>query len=160
MKQMSSEKLHLQWKGILLVYLLIATLISTGISFAKYTTSVDASGHARVAAFNVTTTLADAEKVLDTTKGAAYYRYMFQVRNDSEVAVKYDVVLTGVPEGVSVKWGSKSPVVSGTTHTFSNAGTLAAGNTWAYITLNFTVEKGTIIEEAEINVTVNAEQID
>ena len=161
MKQANSEKLRLQWRLILLVYLLIATLISTGISFAKYTTSGEGSGYARVAAFNMTTSLSSTTQILNTTDGTASYTHSFAVTNSSEVAVNCGVTVSGIPSGVTAtcKVGStdKGAIANGSTIT---VGALAPDGTSETITLTFSVAKSTKVSATDISITVNAVQID
>ena len=160
MKQMSFEKTN-RWLRLASIYLLIVTLISTGISFARYSTSVDSTGAARVAAFRITTTLASTTQTLDTTDAAASYAHSFTVTNSSEVAVSYHVILSNVPAGVTVtcKVGDADAreITGGTAVPL---GTLAPGTTSTTITLTFAVPKETTVAETNIGITVNAVQID
>lgn len=143
-------------------YLLILTLVSTGISFASYSTSVDVqSNSAGVAAFRITTTLASTTQTLDTTDAAASYAHSFTVTNSSEVAVSYNVRLSNVPAGVTVtcKVGEADAweITGGTDVPL---GTLAPGTTSPTITLTFAVPKETTVAQTDIGITVNAVQVD
>lgn len=141
-------------------YLLLLTLISTGVSFAKYATSTDGTGNARVAAFQITTTLSGATHTLNTTDGAASYTHSFTVTNSSEVAVQCSITVDGIPSGVTVncKLGStdKGTVTNGTAVA---VGAMAPGGTTETITLSFSVPQKTKLDASQISITVNAVQI-
>lgn len=160
MKQMSFEKTN-RWLRLASIYLLIVTLISTGISFARYSTSVDSTGAARVAAFRITTTLASTTQTLNTTDGAASYVHSFTVTNSSEVAVNCGVTVSGIPDGVTatctVGTTDKGTVANGSTIAI---GALMPGGTSETITLTFSVAKSTKVSATDISITVNAVQID
>lgn len=140
-------------------YLLILTLISTGVSFASYTTSVDlASESAAVAAFGITTTLENATVTLDTTDAAQSDTRSFTVTNGSDVAVNCTVRLSNIPDGVTVTCNKITGNVSNNTPI--PIGTLAPGAVSGEITLTFTVPKETEISATDISITVNAVQVD
>lgn len=154
----NSKRLH-RWLRFATVYLLVITLVSTGLSFASYTTSVDiTSDPGAVAVFAITTTLENGTVTLDTTDSAKSETRTFTVTNSSEVAVNCTVRLSGIPEGVTVT----SNMINGTVsdNTAVPVGVLTPGATSASISLTFTVPKETEISATDISITVYAVQVD
>lgn len=84
-----------------LSYLVIATLILSSISLARYTAISSESDAARTANFSVSATMKNAQdnKITLVNGGEC----QFDVANDSEVSVIYRVMIKGLPAGVAVK---------------------------------------------------------
>ena len=140
-------------------YLLLLTVVSTGISFASYSTSVDVqSNSAGVAAFGITTTLQNSAVTLDTTNGDQSNTQTFSVTNSSEVAVNCTLKVSGIPDGVTVT----SNIITGNVSNNMSipVGVLVPGAASGEITLTFTVPKETEISATDISITVNAVQVD
>ncbi len=121
----------------LLVYLLIAVTLTTGVSFSRYTSTASGSANARVAKFEISTHAADGQRISladgpDTASGS----YVFTVSSASEVSVTYDVLVTlpsALPAGVTMTLDDKTATVSddGLTYTFPGAGSFAPNPTGA-----------------------------
>lgn len=175
--------------GLVLLCMVLFSTYLTGGLYARYTTSASGEDGARVAKFSISNQITssdsqpinvmlhffDSEKVNDSLT--------LQVSSKSEVAVKYDVVVT-MPTGVSyANWLSiqlkKDDTVLQTltttaadvnVFTFSDVGIFAPNdsNTHEY-TLTFAIVESfrgnppdglTNIEENTVVVTVHAEQVD
>ena len=140
-------------------YLLILTLVSTGISFASYSTSVDVqSNSAGVAAFGITTTLQDATVKMDTTNAPQSDTQSFTVTNSSQVAVNCTVRVSNIPSDVTVTCNRITGTVS--ENTPIPVGTLAPGVTSEPIELVFSVQKEKEVSATDISITVHAVQVD
>lgn len=94
--------------------------------FAKYTSNGEGSDEARVAKFQVNVTGDVDDSVFVYGASSNSDNHSFTVENLSEVAVKYDVtvVFNKLPDGLTVKIGGKTGVVSGNRVTFSDVGVL------------------------------------
>lgn len=158
-----------------LAYLLVCTLLLTGVSLARYITTADGSDAARVASGLVTVDYEEnttqMEMVRPWDDGVLTEDFKFTVSNNSsEVAIRYDVVVTldkALGEGVTMtldeKKGTKTD--EGKQYEFANVGTFAAGvdqtNTH---TLSFagdfnTIESGTD-DNYDIQISIRSRQID
>lgn len=155
-------------------YLLICTLVLTGVSFAKFATTAGGSDSARVAAFVVEATGKEKDTLtIDCGAGSTTATYTLTVKNNnasekvSEVAISYDVVLAlpeDLPNGLTVTLDGNTGTVSEKKITFANVGTFAAG-TSASKTHKLTVTANPNVVTNDItldNISVNviAEQID
>lgn len=156
------KKFHLSLSACF-SYLLIISLIFSGISLAKYTASSSDTDSARVTHFSVSATeKAQQNKLLslDNVQGTSD-KYEFEVCNDSEIAVKYTVIVNNLPVGVNVNMDSQTVTSSeGSSKTEFDAINLNAGDTKA-CELTFTAldsaESGTF---EGITVDVQFDQID
>ena len=159
---------------IYLSYLVVCTLLLTGVSFSSYLSTTNATDSARVAAGIVSVTY-DSATVIEmerpTMGDMVTKQFHFSVSNQvSEVAIRYDVVVTlgeALPKGITMELDGK-PCSGNTdnTYTFSNMGTFEAGTSTSFshkltFTGDFAVYQP-LEEEAEfpINISVYAEQID
>lgn len=164
-----------------LAYLLVCTLLLTGVSFAHYITTANGGDTARVAAGLVTVNYeeSDTEIRLERPTGNSVEtkNFEFSVSNgSSEVAIRYDVVVTlgtSLEAGITMKLdgqtGSLTPNSDGSDgsveYVFSNVGTFAAGeNKTDTHTLSFEGDFGTIQKDTEetynIEISVRSQQID
>lgn len=156
------KKLHLPLTAWL-SYLLIISLIFSGISLARYTASTSDADTARIATFSVSATeKADQQKllVLDSAEGISG-EYEFEVQNDSKVAVKYTVIVNNLPADVTVSLGTQT-VTSNTESSKAefDAINLGVGNTDT-CTLKFTALDDAKLGTYEgIAIDVQFEQID
>ena len=164
--------------AVYLAFLLVAALAFTGASFASYKTQATSSDSARVARFAVTANSVDGQRealTLDSSTPIAEYK--FTVSNNesgkvNETATRYSVAVKlpqALPTGVTMKLtrGTDTTAIantqSGNTYTFSDDNMLfsAADARSDIYTLTFTAasdaESG---ELKDINITVNAEQVD
>ncbi len=91
-----------------LSYLIIATLLLGSVSLAKYTTSTTDSAGARVAKFEVSAMPADGEAsqtnriMLDLVDSDGTDSYSLRVNNNSEVVVRYRIIISNIPEHILV----------------------------------------------------------
>lgn len=89
-----------------LSYLLLTTLLFSAVSLAKYTASTTDSDGARVAGFDVSASPNKAEgqtdKIFINTTELNTVTYALNVRNNSEVVVRYTIIVKNVPTGVDV----------------------------------------------------------
>ncbi|MCM1284966.1 MAG: hypothetical protein NC213_03365 [Acetobacter sp.] len=144
-------------------YLLVVTLLLSGVSLARYTASATGSDSARMARFSVSATAsADQPSLieLDNTEGISG-EYAFEVLNDSETAVQYTVVVGNLPPEVCVSIGSQAVTTTDEINTaVFDAVNLGAGQN-DKDTITFTA-----LDDAEsdlyedISVDVQFEQID
>ncbi len=88
--------------GTVLVYLLIAAALTTGVSFSRYTTTATGGDAARVAKWDVAVTVNDASIPPETAVGMTFNAsgaegaqevqdYTFTVNSASEVALTYSI---------------------------------------------------------------------
>lgn len=107
------KKFHLPLTAWL-SYLLAISLIFSGISLAKFTASSSEADSVRIATFSVSATeKADQQKqlVLDSAE-SIYGEFKFEVQNDSEVAVKYTVIIKNMPADINVTLNDSQTVTS------------------------------------------------
>lgn len=145
---------------ICLTYLLVCTLLLTGVSFSRFASTRASSDTARVAAGVIATQGGTWDT---TTKTYTFTVFNTENGKTSEVAIAYDVVvkLSGaLPDGVTMTLNGKNGSMDGTTYTFANAGTLVAGelkeNTHS---LTF-FGNATGVSSIGVTVSVIAQQID
>lgn len=127
------------WLG----YLLVCTLLLTGVSFARWCTGADGADTARVAAGCVTVQYDPAQTILalerDSVDNVKTREFAFHVTNPgSEVAIQYDLVVQldeALPKGATLtlrRDGETTPLATleptgGTQWTIPNAGIFEAG---------------------------------
>ena len=89
--------------------------------------------------------------------------YTINITSNSEVDVTYDVVISGLPNGVSVAFGDRAPqLASSGTVTITNAGTILynAQNKTNTHTLTFSAaSNATCVNNQSVTVNVIAKQI-
>ncbi|MBR4971879.1 MAG: hypothetical protein IKY59_02805 [Oscillospiraceae bacterium] len=141
--------LTLDFAGVLLrtaLILLCLVLLSVhlmGSLFGKYSSTAEGSASASVAVFDVKVTGDPTDISVQCTQvpeDAATYQ--ITVKNDSEVAVKYDVIVTlsKIVDGVCYKLDDTVAVTAMTT-TYSNVGQLSPNDPNTHIhTLTFLVD--------------------
>ncbi len=163
-----------------LCYLLVATMLCTGVTFAKYTSTASGSDSARVAKWGVVvapvaddTTVTINEENESTEDQSRSYE--FTVTSEAEVSLEYKLEVVfpeALPTGLSIQMDDKDATATSadkTTFTFAG-GTIAAGDSdkTREHTLTVTAKLGTAADGAlaadflNKNVTINviAEQID
>ena len=117
---------------VYLGYLVVCTLLLTGVTFSSFLARTNASAGAAVAGCNVVVNGTTVEGAT-ITYGEAQdntYTYSFSVLGESEVALSYDVVVKcggSLPDGVSLTLDGKDPVYQNGAYVFLDAGTLEAG---------------------------------
>ena len=155
--------------SVWLAFLLLVTL-TVGSTLARYNTSVSGDTTARVAKFEmkVAKLPAQAEELsLNIDNSAASTgTYDFTVRNNSEVVVKYSVIVSGVPTGVTATMQIQGE--TGVTNPTDNGGgsltfagrELAIGSTDT-CTLTFSTTENTPTgDNKRVTVQVYTEQVD
>lgn len=158
-----------------LAYLLLCTLLLTGVSFSRYITGTGAGDQARAAAWEVEVTYTgdSTEQTMErpAEDGLETVSYPFTVTNHSETALQYDLEIRldqSLPEGVTAELDGKPISFSEGSNpvcTVPNAGSLAAeSDASQQHTLTFagdfdTISSGTD-EKIQITITVDAVQID
>lgn len=119
-----------------LVYLLVGTLLLTGISFVRYTTTGSDGDSANVAADGVTVahasnTMIEMFHLTSDSLEASEFQFSVSSQN-SEVAIQYGVIVTlneALSNGVSMMLDNTPyPAGDETTFTFENASVFSAGN--------------------------------
>lgn len=170
--------------GLVLLCLVLFSTYLTGGLYARYTTSASGSDSARVARFEITgggnwtdsTENIDLDlNFFDPNKTSASLD--FTISSASEVAVKYDVVITmpTLPNDCDYSWleiklDGKEPTAEGNVYTFSGVGTFAPNYSGAPSehTLTFAILQefwGTPPANLSdvtdsVQITIRAEQID
>lgn len=174
---LSSEKPIVRFRPlpVWLAYLLVCTLLLTGVSFARYITTANGSDTARVAAGLVTVSYEESTTAIrmerPTNDGLEEKDFIFGVSNNSsEVAIQYDVVVTldtPLKTGVAMTLDGKSGNVTNERkrYEFTNMGTFAAGENDTYThTLSFTGDFDTIRPGTDdtynIKILIRSRQID
>ena len=151
--------------ALILLFLTMLSIHVTSNLYARYTVSSEGSDSARVAKFDVT---AEVQPM-----GGEQGLFTVSVKNKSEVAVRYNIVVSfTAPMSVAMDWGtSQKPAENTNFVTFSDAKWVLAPGTeskqhtlkfsmvdWSYVT-----EKAKNVESYEkaiyFSVRVTAEQI-
>lgn len=158
---------------VYLGYLLICTLLLTGVSFASYVSTSTASDSACVAKGMVTVSYSDDTEIemsRPDDDGVETREFSFQVSNNaSEVAIRYDVVVTldiPLPDGVTMTLDEQPCSGSdNNVYIFPNMGTFQAGvNDIKTHTLSFTGDFTEMPSETDeiytINISIHSQQID
>lgn len=162
-----------------LSYLLIATLLFTGVSFSRFAATASVSDSVTVAGFGISgAEVTTADTLSIEMPGSPTTSYIFTVSNVanskvSQVSMRYKILLTfpqALPDGVSVSLAPTSSPLdpcsfskSNNTYTFTAFSDFAAGvsATHSY-TLSFTGDSS-LSEDSllkGITVKIAAEQID
>lgn len=146
--------------SVWLAFLLLVTL-TVGSTLARYNTSVSGDTTARVAKFQMTT-VADSNNVqtvwLDAGSGDSG-TYKFTITNDSEVAVRYSVIVNSVPANVSVTLGDETLISTGSgtlTFTAKQLGIGAADT----CTLTFQALDDAAAVSQQVTIKIHTEQVD
>lgn len=128
--------------GVLLCLTLFSMCLTSGL-YARYTSKDFGSDAARVAQFSVNLNGADNDLIrINVGQGETSGSYIFYIENDSEVAIRYDVILTfttEIPQYVSVMLNGKTGVANGTQILFEDVGTIAPNAAEARNDISFIV---------------------
>ena len=153
--------------SVWLAFLLLVTL-TVGSTLARYNTSVSGDTTARVAKFEmeVAKPTAQAEALTLNVDNSADSTgtYGFAVTNNSEVVVKYSVIVSGVPTGVTatmqILGEVKNPTDNGDgSLTFADR-ELAIGSTDTCTLTFLTTENTPTGDNKSVTVQVYTEQVD
>lgn len=147
--------------SVLLCLTLLSIYMTCGL-YAKYVTTTTDNDSARVARFDVSAT--EASDQPDTIKLTAADSnsngtYRFTITNNSEVLVKYSVIVSHVPDKVSVVFNNETKISDGTAPLTFDAGELAIGAT-KDCTLTFLAMDGSTTQTTAVTVQVHEEQVD
>lgn len=159
---------------VCLAYLLVCTMLATGLSFSRYAVADSDSDAAQVAAgaLRVSGTSSARFDLNCNNSTLPSQSYTFTVRNrdggkTSQAAIEYDIVVRlsqALPDGVTMKVDGYLGKGSGTTYTFSG-GTFAAGSSDSNThTLTITADAdevtGSSAYHLDLTISVLAEQVD
>lgn len=158
---------------VYLGYLLVCTLLLTGVSFSRYVSTAEEKDSGCVAAgmMNVT---CDSDKVIEITPPIEGHEitdsFIFRVSNKlSEVAFDYEVIVTldeKLPDGITMEMDGKAfQQTDSKNYKLEQAGTFEAGKQENKVhTISFTgdYQSGGVDKESQrqITIVVRAEQID
>ena len=98
-KKISAGPLLLRIALVLLCMVAFSTSMLAGL-YARYSTKADGEDSARVARFDVKAEGLSGDVTVNASQADAAGTYQFTVKNDSEVAITYDLVITfegGIP---------------------------------------------------------------
>ena len=159
---------------VLLLLTLVTTHLTSGL-YARYTAAATHTASARVAKFQVDTTPGLTDVTVDVAQDSTG-AYTFTVTNNSEVAVRYSVIvkmkqpISATMLQIALDSGSYSYLDQNNSVTFPVSRVLAPLGDRQTHTLHFQITPkelfGTVQGEAEINleleftVTIRAEQVD
>ena len=147
--------------SVWLAFLLLVTL-TVGSTLARYNTSVSGDTTARVAKFQMTTATGyeDNAKTVQLHAGSGGAgTYEFTITNDSEVAVRYSVIVKNVPANVSVMLGDETLISTGSgtlTFTAKQLGIGAADT----CTLTFQALDDAVAVSQQVTIKIHTEQVD
>ena len=158
---------------VCLAYLLVCTMLATGLSFSRYATTDGDSDAAQVAAGALSVSGGGNKTFdLDCNNGSTSQSYSFTVHNrdggkTSQAAIEYDIVVglsQALPDGVTMELDGQTGYASRTTYTFSG-GTFAAGSSdFNTHTLTITADTdevtGSSAYHLDLTISVLAEQVD
>ena len=154
-----------------LAYLMVATMVFTGVTFSGYISTTTGTDTATVAKFSISKevtsdTLIDLD--LSAATGNKTDSYTFTVTSNSEVRAAYTVTVTlpkTLPTGVAMEMtmsggAIKDKTASDNVYTYSSELGFTDTHTW---TLSFTGDPTKVAAETTLSgiaVSVTAEQID
>lgn len=144
-----------------LAFLLLVTM-SVGGSLARYSSSASGDAAARVAKFEMATAVADGQPGsigLQAGKADSEGTYSFTVTNNSEVLVKYNVIVKNVPANVCAVLNGTTLTANGTHDLVFAAKELAIGGTDT-CTLTFYALADANKATTNVTVQVHVEQVD
>ena len=164
----------------LVTYLLLACLLTTGVTLAKFISTSGGSDMASVASFEVFSNVTSSEGDLSIDCTHVYSStatYVFDVVNNGEVAVGYKVIVTlphlFAQEGIEIRLNDQSPQTVGglaymaegdeIVYTFENDEVIAPRSIRQGVTLSFIGDRSqTYYDETVegVKVKVVATQID
>ncbi len=137
MRDNSTAKLNISLRiaAVMLVLVLLSAAMTSGL-YARYTTTAYGEDSARAAKFEVSVDTAMAQMTdFSFSPDMPFASYSFKVSGNSEVSIKYDVILelpaeSVMPAGVTITIDGTHAVVSGNTYTFSNDSWVSAAGSY------------------------------
>lgn len=94
--------------NFLILYFLVFTLNFTTNTFSKYIGRIEGNGQMDIAKWDVDVDNEISEKSINLVSGNTTQEYSFDVTSKSDIATKYDVILTNVPNDVKVSIDGKN----------------------------------------------------
>jgi len=153
-----------------LLYLLVASLLFTGVSFSSYVATTSGADSARVAKFEIETNpTSNITNVTLNSQTPTTITYTFNVKNNSEVAVKYEIIVTtsiALPSYMSFTLNGINPTsVTGNTYKWKIEGVYAPNSmpqSYSLVLTNTFVGayEDTSFSNNLVSISVSAEQID
>lgn len=151
--------------SVWLAFLLLVTL-TVGSTLARYNTSVSGDTTARVAKFKMTTATGytDNTKTVQLNAGSGDSdTYKFIITNDSEVKVRYSVIVQNVPAYVEVtaQQGTNKEIITSTGGEMTFAAkelVMGAADGW---TLTFqALDDAAAVSQQQVTIKIYTEQVD
>ena len=161
MKNKNKVNIPLFLAGILFCLTLISSSLTSNL-IAKYSTTVSGSDGARVAKFNVSATEDNSQPdTIELVPGDSDSSgtYTFKITNNSEVVVKNNVIVQGVPNQVKVVFNGTEKTQTGTDDLTFDVGVLDIGGS-VDCTLTFYADTNCDTQIKEVTIQVVAEQVD
>lgn len=153
---------------VTLLALVLALLLTTGTTLARYSAGDTGTDSTRAAALAVEASAWNPDVTLPLTADSPQ-EYVFTVSNRekdclSEIALEYDVrvrLYEPLPAGVHMQLDGRAPVEEGNLYTFPSVGVLPAGEEQSrQHTLQFTADATATEIDLEMEISVYAQQID
>lgn len=168
----NQKKIHFLPLSACTAYLLVCTLLLTGVTVAKYTAVSDDDDSAKAAGSEITVSGSDWSGEIVYGRGEKNdFQYDFSVKGETEVAMEYDVIVDlggELPEGMKMTLDAINyPEYDEGKYVFEKAGIFEAGEAEEieYLhTLEFAVTEDNMNNESRIfeNISISllAEQVD
>lgn len=149
------RKLRRRITDFLILYFLVFTLNFTTNTFSKYVGRIDGNGTMDIAKWDVSVDDEISSKSISLVSGNTTQEYTFDVISNSEIATKYNVILTNVPSDVKVSIdGNNLKTPTNNRIEFNNAGSFEANDTSNTNTHTLRFET-TIDTEIQNNTNIN-----
>ena len=160
MKNKNKVNIPLLLAGILFCLTLISSSLTSNL-IAKYSTTASGSDGARVAKFDVGTTTNSQPDTIELVPGDSDSSgtYTFKITNNSEVVVKNNVIVQGVPNQVKVVFNGTEKTQTGTDDLTFDVGVLDIGGS-VDCTLTFYADTNCDTQIKDVTIQVVAEQVD
>ena len=148
---------------IIILMVIVSSLFLMPSSFSAFKSGENGDTVATLAKWNVSLEQNGIVNSLTIIPGMRNDSYTLNVRNSSDVDIKYDVIVSNLPSGVNVTIDNKNPdLTSANTLTFNNVGTILynTNNNLNTHTLVFTAtNNATFVNNQNVNINVIAKQI-
>ena len=122
-----------KFRLFLTIYLMLFTSTFTMTTLSKYIYQITSTGSNNIAKWEVSLDTTGSNNNLDIVSGNNNETYTVKVISNSEVAVNYSFVLTGIPHGITVNVdGVEKSSVGSDRIIFENVGTINANDSPKY----------------------------
>ena len=157
MQKSNTKQPWVFYVGVMVLCCFLVSTHFTGGLYARYSTTAYGEDSARVAKFDATSNIATMATPIDLSffdTSKFFCSFGFEVKSNSEVAVKYDVIVTMPPEVSSYEWLEVSISLDGgvtetikdpqaNVFTFENVAQIAPNDTTSVgNVLNFSIKSG------------------